>query len=181
MKSAVKILFCIIFGGVFVSHLPAQTILKNGKIPKDLVINYEFYGRFCGSELKISSDRRLRLHLISCLLQPADFAPYEVGKKDKLPKEKLKQLIAEFEKINFFSLNEEYSPRQNSCKSFLTDSGRAKISIQINGKTKQIAYEIGCMNEKDTPVEQLKLLGGNIYQMMYEAKIRITSGKQKLN
>jgi hypothetical protein len=150
-----------------------QTSLVNGKIPKDLFITYESDGRFCHSESRIKSDGKLLVNLFSCLpLSNAEFARYESAKKyKKLPKEKLKELIVEFEKVDFFNLNDEYSARKGSCSTFVTDSGTTKISIQINGKTKQIFFENGCGNGKDTAIMQLKNLGEKINQILSEVKI----------
>jgi hypothetical protein len=173
MVRKLSIIFTFVLCFLISSESKAQSITKNGKIPKDLVITFESYGRFCNSESKIKSDGKLLMNLFSCLpLSDAEFDRYESAKKyKKLPKEKIMELILEFEKVNFFNLNDEYSTRKDSCSTFITDAGSTKISIQINGKTKQIFFENGCVNEKNTVITQLKNLGEKINQIQSEVKI----------
>ena len=181
MKRKSKILLSLVFVCAFLSQVSAQLILNNGKIPRDLVITYESYNRFCHSELKIKSNRKLLLNLFSCLpLSDAEISRYESAKRyKKLPEEKLKELISEFEKINFFNLNDEYSTRKNSCITFITDSGTTKISIKINGTAKQVFFENGCRNENNTIIQQLRNLGEKINQISNEVKIQRVKNKIK--
>ena len=55
----------------------------------------------------------------------------------EISKEKVMELVSEFEKINFFSLNDKYS------KSDITDLPGAITTFTINGKTKTINHYHG--------------------------------------
>ena len=165
----------LIFGFLNQPEINAQSLLKNGKIPKDFLIVYTNYHRYCNDELKIGADRKMRLNLLSCLLEPQDFARYEAGKTRKsVPKEKLRELIAEFEKIDFFNLNNRYTRQQESCTEFFTDTGTSKIYIRINGREKEIFFENGCYNKPGTPIVQLKKLSEKIGLIRNEARVEIT-------
>lgn len=173
----------LIFGFLNQPEINAQSLLKNGKIPKDFLIVYTNYHRYCNDELKIGADRKMRLNLLSCLLEPQDFARYEAGKTRKsVPKEKLRELIAEFEKIDFFNLkaqyihttNNQYANPMENCTLFLTDTGTSKIFIRINGREKEILFENGCLNKPETPIEKLKKLSEKIRLIRDEARVEIT-------
>ena len=70
--------------------------------------------------------------------------------KGSITKDQLKQLISEFEKINFFSLKDgygkswDYSPDEN-CPEIWTDASSAETTITMNGKTKTVDHYHGCV------------------------------------
>lgn len=51
----------------------------------------------------------------------------------KLPTENVRQLIAEFEAINFFSFKDKYVKREDGCPEEWTDAGGAEVSITTIG------------------------------------------------
>ena len=60
-------------------------------------------------------------------------------------RERLKQLMAEFDRVKFFSLEDDYSEIRLSCP---TDQPSAITSIRINGKSKTINHYLGCLEPK---------------------------------
>ena len=65
--------------------------------------------------------------------------------KSSVSRERLKQLMAEFDRVNFFSLEDDYSEIRLSCP---TDQPSAITSIRINGKSKTINHYLGCLEPK---------------------------------
>ena len=61
--------------------------------------------------------------------------------------EKVAELLAEVERIKYFSLKDRYAKAEDGCPGVGTDQGGAYISITVNGKTKTIAHYHGCAYE----------------------------------
>ncbi|OLE27118.1 MAG: hypothetical protein AUI36_31735, partial [Cyanobacteria bacterium 13_1_40CM_2_61_4] len=55
-----------------------------------------------------------------------------------------RQLIAEFEKIDYFSLSDNYSPGTPVCPRVITDMPSANTSIRLSGKMKSVNHYHGC-------------------------------------
>jgi hypothetical protein len=68
----------------------------------------------------------------------------------KITLEQLKQLIAEIERANFFSLDNAYNYDSKNCPSMATDLPTVILSIKLNGKEKTINHYHGCF-ENDKP------------------------------
>jgi hypothetical protein len=70
----------------------------------------------------------------------------------RISQEQLQQLIAEFEKINFYSLRDTSDdPRKNSkddCPDYLYDSSATVLAISLNGKSKEVHHYLGCDGTK---------------------------------
>ena len=84
-------------------------------------------------------------------LEPKNYVEYEIviGQiiKTQIRQEQLEQLIAQFQKIDFFSSKSTFENRQNSredCPQYGTDDVTAKMSITIDGKTKLVEHYHGC-------------------------------------
>jgi hypothetical protein len=69
-----------------------------------------------------------------------------------LEKEKIKQLITEIEKANFFSLDNAYNYDSNNCPLYVSDSSSVLLSIKLNGKEKTINHDWGRW-ENDRPTQ----------------------------
>jgi len=65
--------------------------------------------------------------------------------KSAISRDGLKQLMAEFDRVKFFSLEDDYSETRLSCP---TDQPSAFTSIRINGKSKTINHYLGCVEPK---------------------------------
>jgi|ERR1043166_328656 hypothetical protein len=58
---------------------------------------------------------------------------------------RIKQLISEFNNINYFSLSDSYSLLdRKDCPNFATDAPSVTTSITINGQTKTVFHSRGC-------------------------------------
>jgi hypothetical protein len=91
--------------------------------------------------------------------------------KGKISEEKVKELIKEFEKANYFNLNDKYD--FSTCPNSFTDSHDVNTSIQTNGKKKSVNHYLGCVGYKtgfEKPLAELTLL---------EDKIRELSGAKR--
>jgi len=88
--------------------------------------------------------------------------------KGKISREDFRQLVSEFEKINYFSLPDSYTPGTPVCPQRVTDMPSANTSIRLKGKTKSVAHYYGCGNSGT--LEKLAAL---------EKKIDEVTGTQK--
>lgn len=64
--------------------------------------------------------------------------------KGKISVADFRQLVSEFEKINYFSLPDSYAPGTPVCPQMITDMPSANTSIRLKGKTKSVAHYYGC-------------------------------------
>jgi Domain of unknown function (DUF6438) len=70
------------------------------------------------------------------------------AEKKQISEDQLKQLITEFEKIDYFSLKDDYGVTisyrpSEDCPEWSTDNPSAHTSITINGKTKKVSHYYG--------------------------------------
>jgi len=65
--------------------------------------------------------------------------------KSRISQHQLWQLINEFEKADYFSLQNFYRDSLDGCPSYATDRSSAYTSIQINGRKKSIEHYLGCL------------------------------------
>jgi hypothetical protein len=72
--------------------------------------------------------------------------------KSRISLETLRQLIAEFDKVKYFSLNDQYESRKDGCPEVWTDNPSVITSIRINGKTKSISHYHGCQDGTGTSI-----------------------------
>lgn len=86
----------------------------------------------------------------------------------QLSKEEIKELIAEIEKIKFFSYKDDYSLNSENCSQSSTDSPNVDLTIKINQNKKTIKYDYGCwVNNwfgKENALQPLKDLENKINQ-----------------
>jgi Domain of unknown function (DUF6438) len=95
-----------------------------------------------------------------------------VDKKEKahskLSDDKIKQIIAEIDKADFFALKDSYTGDSGNCPTYWTDSSTVIVEIQLRGKHKSIPHYLGC-EENDNPSDK-----GKIYpQALYNLENRI--------
>jgi len=146
MAKATSILIAILFFTGWTSQ--TQT-----SVPPDTVITLEriadAFNNGTDYRLTITSDgtvvfKRFANHFVD-ISDPRARASEPI--QGKIPIEKVAVLIAEFERIRFFSLKDRYAKAEDGCPSEWTDAGGAEVSLTINGKSKTIAHYHGCREE----------------------------------
>ncbi len=123
-------------------------IPADSKIPEDLIITLERTGCYAGKnvcptyKLTVKSDGAV-------VFEGKDVTEIKGKVEDKISAEKVKQLVAEFQKADYFNLENSYDYK--NCPSTATDRPNANTSIQINGKRKTIHHYLGCKG-KDSEI-----------------------------
>jgi hypothetical protein len=114
-------------------------------IPQDLIITLErteCFGTCPSYKLKITADGVV-------VFEGRRFVKQEgVTIKSAISQEQLKQLIAEFDRVKFFSLEDNYTNDRRVCAEEWTCSPSAITSIRISGKSKTIDHYHGCRGPK---------------------------------
>ena len=127
------------------------TNAEAARIPVDTSITLERRPDFFSScpfyKLTISADGTVRI-------EPRAYNKYRNGVipgnviTSRISQEQLKQLISEFEKIDFYSLTNTFDDpsknNQNDCPNFLFDSSSTVTSITLNSKSKEVQHYHGC-------------------------------------
>jgi acetamidase/formamidase len=65
----------------------------------------------------------------------------------KISQADFRALVSDFEKINYFSLPDAYTPGTKECPRMITDMPSANTSIRLNGRAKSVAHYYGCGTE----------------------------------
>ena len=79
----------------------------------------------------------------------------EVGiARSRITQEQLKQLVAEFERIKYFSLNDRYSIVPDGCTGYSHHGIFIVTSLRMNGELKRVVRNTGCLGA----VPELKML-----------------------
>lgn len=152
----------------------AQSLLKDGKIPRDLAITLSLGGTIQFSvhyDLRIDADGKVYLEhyreglpagrSFSELLKTTTFILPEAPKlKEKLSKKQIKAIIGEFETSGFFAMNEYYqgnseTAETNVCINHAEEKG---ISITANGRKKKVAFFLGCSYLENSPLNKFLVL-----------------------
>ena len=128
-----------------------QNQTENKEIPDDLLITLErtiCYGTCPAYKLTVKSDGTV-------LFEGLNYTNVKGKIEDKISAEKVKQLIKEFQTVDYFNLNGKYDTQ--SCFQ-VTDNPSASTSIRINGKTKSISHYRGCVEGTDDFKKELSNL-----------------------
>lgn len=80
--------------------------------------------------------------------------------RSRISKAALDELVREFDRINYFSLDDDYTGAQKNCKELWTDNPTATTSLNWNGKSKVIRHYHGCRGS--SVLEQLTALEDKI-------------------
>jgi len=122
-------------------------------VPPDTLITFDrFPNAFGGGTrytMTINSDGKV---LFQRFRNPSveQFDPKDIALEPihaTIPAKAVAQLVAEFERIKFFSLKDRYAKTEDGCPGVWSDQGGAEISIRINGKEKTIGHYHGCARE----------------------------------
>ena len=149
-----KMLLHIIFGfslallGLYAGYrdnsYSGQTVIPQS-IPQDLMITLERQGGLKNCpvyKLTITADGAVVFEGRRCVKQEGATI------KSAISQEQLKQLITELDRVNFFSLEDEYWRDPRVCDGVRSDDKEAFTSIRVNGKSKTIRHYHGCMGPK---------------------------------
>ncbi len=159
MKNKILIIFSLLF--LVFSKTEAQSLLRNGEIPKDLLITLErtvCYGSCPAYKLSIDFNGNVGFN-------GGNFTKKRGKAAGKISQNQIKDMIAEFEKSDFFNLRDSYEEARDGCTEFETDNPSEIISIQINGKKKRISHYFGCLKVDGNPTELVETLGVKIDQI----------------
>lgn len=153
---AIAMTFVLTFAGCRENRLLLETGETNGsRIPADTVISIsesETLGQWF--TLVISADGKV-------IYTPTQFngynreniPPQNVPVESRISPEQLVEIIREFEKRKFFSLNDSYEQGTGECKGRVLDAGVKTVSVEIGGRKKSVRWD-GCMKDgKDLPPE----------------------------
>lgn len=109
-------------------------------VPKDTIVVYEIsslYGE--GGRIKITADGGVTFESSTFLFDI-------LAIRARISQEELKDLVGEFERINYFSLSDEYN-MDNGCPRAHYDSSSIRTSLTINGKSKSIDHYQACFDK----------------------------------
>jgi hypothetical protein len=160
IKNSLLFIFVICFLSL-ISNAQTQTLLKNDEIPKDLEISLErtiCFGSCPGYTLIIKANGDI-------IFDGKDYTQTKGRVEGKIKQEVLKQIIIEFEKANFFELNDYYADESNGCKEVWTDNPSEIISIKINGKSKKVGHYFGCRKVEGNVLDRIINLGRRIDEL----------------
>jgi len=85
-----------------------------------------------------------------------------------ISREQLKDLVAEFERAKYFTLQDRYVNKEDGCNADIMDTPRVKTSITIAGKTKSVDHQHGCKGPLD--LDQLTALEDKIDEVVNSSK-----------
>lgn len=174
MKKTIAL--ALILFGSFALQISAQTLLVNDKIPEDLLITLKSQQGWGGSsteinitangEISFRTSGGLPVNLPSDIWyingMPKNNAEYL---KPKLSETKLKSLIAEFEKIQFFKFGKDFPKNDEETSYSVSDAGNDIISIRINGQTKEVSNYLGDSTKRARILKNLaeKIRGSGVW------------------
>jgi hypothetical protein len=118
---------------------------RGADVPRDTVITLErtvCFGTCPDYKIIIHGDGRL-------VYEGRRFVKTVGAVESTVTQEQLRQLVAEFEKADYFSLCDEYPSSCDRCPTDWTDNPSANTSIQINGKKKSIRHYYGCQEKSE--------------------------------
>jgi hypothetical protein len=108
-------------------------------ISDDVLITLErgiCYGRCAQYVLTINSDG-------SVVFDGKEETKVKGKATGSISKEDLKTLIAQFDKVKFFQLDDRYE--YGNCPNKISDTPSAITTLRINGKTKTVRHYLGCV------------------------------------
>ena len=146
MRKVFLIIFITVLCFLTYSGTKAQSLLSNGKIPKDLKITLERLGCLgvCPAYSLVIKANGSVLFNRKNFINRKNFKKTRANFEDQITEEQIKQIIDDFEKANFFLLRNSYVTENDGCKKYPPDGSAEKLSIRINGKKKTVFHYLGC-------------------------------------
>jgi hypothetical protein len=125
----------------------------DSEIPEDLTITLERTG--CYATVNVCPTYKLTVKADGAVVfEGKDVTEVKGEIEDKISVEKVKRLVAEFRKADYFNLENSYD--YENCPSTHTDRPNANTSIEIEGKQKTIYHYLGCKG-KDSEIFPARL------------------------
>lgn len=109
-------------------------------IPKDTLITLErtvCYGTCPSYKITIEANGAVTF-------EGRQFVKTVGSVKSTISQQRLRELLAAFDKIGYFDLRDRYNEPEDGCKQWATDNPSAITSIRINGKSKSVSHYYGC-------------------------------------
>jgi Domain of unknown function (DUF6438) len=127
---------------------PAPGTRGQKELPKDTLITLErtaCFGRCPIYKVSIFADGTVKF-------EGRQFVKVKGTARSSITEERLRRLIGEFDKINYFNLHDRYLSASDGCPAIVTDMPSVNTSIQINGRKKSISHYHGCW-DRNTPAK----------------------------
>jgi len=148
-KEASVLILVVLMFSIAMIETEAQILLKNDKIPANLIIIFERQGCF-GS----CPDYKLTINAAGKVeFEGRKYTETKGFAKGEISKEKLKEIIKEFEKVKFYSLPDHFTYGKGSCETVVTDMPSVIITIRSNKKRKKVFHYLGCFKNTKPPFE----------------------------
>lgn len=192
MKTKISVVFALIFCLLAFSSTKAQTALKNDKISDDFLITLKTKGGYYSSGYQVItitatgdwSDRNYS----EMPVQPSEevISNETNSAKTRLTAERLKFLISEFEKIQFFKFGKDFSQEDEKVSS-VNHQQTEIISIRLNGQIKEVSNYLGDSGKRTRLLRDLgeKIRGVEVWNLTnekipedFEMNYRITDGDE---
>jgi hypothetical protein len=144
------VIFLVACGGAVSETSPPtpNPFPTDGSIPEDLIIRINrtpCYGTCPVYRMTVKADGNVKFF-------GQDHTEIKGETEGEISQEKIKQLIEEFKKANFFALQDKYTTED--CA---TDMPSANTTIFINGQVKKIEHNVGCKAPPELGVLENKI------------------------
>jgi hypothetical protein len=133
-------------------------------IPPDTLITLErteCYGECPSYELTVRADG-------SVVFVGKRFVPKPGKVEGRISLDQVRQLILEFEKVHFFSMQDDYGfpmyKSSENCPQWWTDASWAYVSLTTQGTKKRVEHYQGCVGKEE--VERLRRLEARIDEIV---------------
>lgn len=157
-KKLFTLILTILLFSIVAIEAKAQTLLKNDKIPANLLITFERKGCF-GScpdyKLTINAEGKVEF-------QGRQYTETKGLAKGEIKKEQVKELLREFDKVDFFSFPDHFTYGEGDCETVVTDMPSVVVSIRVNKKIKKVFHYLGCFQNTKPP---FKIFPENLYNL----------------
>ncbi len=187
MSKKCFIVFALALCFLTFSEIKAQSLLKNGKIPEDLVIKYWKGSGIGSTEFTVKSNGRVfyKSTNLPINLNHNNAAFFELLDKksknkkpklrDNLSKKQLKELVYEFEKIEFLRFpNRQLNYLDGCTNNFsINPSTTTAITLEINEKSITVSAEIYCNGTGNSIAEKFEILAKKINEILKTVKVTI--------
>lgn len=155
----------LILFSLLVFQISAQSLFKSNKIPDDLVITLKRTGQFEDYTITIKANGDWDFAGYAGLPKGNSFGDMLSGEKKaakkvdytkaKLAKTRLKSLISEFEKIQFFKFGNDFPQEDEKILTSISSQSTETISIRINGQTKEVSNYLGTSGKRGALLRDL--------------------------